>query len=546
MNIPEGMLYLRATWGITMTEFMNALNAELKEEKQLTENGAVGFVTSGSAIVDFNFKMSSYRSKSESDIQHDFAKVFAADRTLAMKMLFFAGDIREGMGERKVFNACMAWLAQEHPDYCSAVIPLIPEYTRWDYVVKLLYGPCDAMAWALIYDQWCADEEKLNFKDPGVSLLAKWLPSINASNTERNGLGKKIARRLGLKERDYRKRLAALRARIKVVERQMSANAWDAIDYNGVPSKANIIYRNAFLKHDATRRMAYLDALKSGDASVKIHSDVAFPYEIAHGYMSDLGWYSRHVRAEDNTLEAMWKALPDYTKGLSTGGTLCVVDGSGSMFDSIGRTNIFAETVAVSIGIYFAEKLTGPFHDKFITFSEKPKLVDLSPYSTLAGKLARALKESDCSNTNIERTFDLILSAAVNGRLKQEELPATVLVISDMEFDNAIEVDNVGSLRFSVPGYAHARVYKTLFQNIETKFRKLGYKLPRLVFWNINSRTSTVPLQENECGVALVSGFSPAIASMVLSGKLDPLEVLMDRLNSKRYDAIGRALVNIK
>lgn len=522
-----------------MTEFMNALQTELKDEKQLTENGAVGYATAGNPLLDFNFKIASYRSKDEDEIVRDFARVFDWNKELAMQMLFFAGDIRQGMGERKVFNACMAWLARIHTPYAAAVVPLIPEYTRWDYVVRLLGTACDETVWRLIEKQIAADVECL-CKDKPVSLLGKWLPSVNASNAERNKLGKKIARRLSLKERDYRRLLVVLRDKIKVVERQMSANAWGDIDYNGVPSKANLLYKNAFLKHDEERRRDYLAKLTKGEEGVKINSSVAFPYDIVHSYMDCSGW-SERIKALDATLEAMWKALPDYTKGCSTGGTICVVDGSGSMCSTIGGTRVTAHDVARSLGIYFSEKLTGPYKDKFITFSDKPKLVDLSAHDTLQGKIDRCMMETECSGTNIEATFDLILRTAVQHKLTQDQLPANILVISDMEFNSAID-----GHRWTFDSCAFNSTMITLFEHIEQKYAQFGYKLPRMVFWNVNSRTCTVPVQTSPCGVALVSGFSPTVASMVFSNKLDPLEVLVDELNSERYAPVKKALSGIK
>ena len=513
---------------MTLNAFSTALNNELNPAFTHTENGALAHSTTGSPLVDFNFKISSYRNCEPNEIVNDFSKVFAQNPKMAVLMLFFAGDIRQGMGERKVFKSCMSWLADNHPEYCNAVIQFIPEYTRWDYAVDMLDGPCDAAAWQLLEKQFLEDVGN-NAQNKPVSLLAKWLPSVNASNKAGNMMGKKIAKRLGLKEAHYRKALASLRRRIDVVEVKMSANQWSEIDYNGVPSKANILYRNAFMRHDSYRRSEYLEALARADENVKINSSVSFPYDIVHAYGDS---YNDLLYDYDATLEAMWKSLPDYTKGHDTNNVICVVDGSGSMGSSIGNTSITAHDVARSLGIYFSEKLAGPFKDKFITFSSSPKLVDLANMTTLHAKIKCCIEHDECANTDIEKTFMLILNTAIHSELTQDQLPGTVLVISDMEFDEAV-------------GYNADYVNKTLFDFIRMKYEQAGYKLPRLVFWNVNSRTGAIPVQENEQGVTFVSGFSPTIASMVFSNKLDPEEVLLDKLQSERYKPIAYAISDI-
>ncbi len=509
--------------------FMTAIENTMKKENVLTENGAIGYRTSGSPLVDFNFRIGSYRGASESEIASDFAKAFDYNPVLAVKMMFFAGDMRGGMGERKVFKSCLHWLS-DHEDFCNAVIDLIPEYTRWDCVVSLLGTACDEAAWRLIKRQLDSDQENMGKGQP-ISLLGKWLPSVNASSKSTNLLGRKMARRLGMRDSQYRRMLSKMRGYLKIVEKKMSSGQWSEIDYNIIPSKANVLYAGAFMRHDPSRRQKYLNALERNDGSAKINASVAFPYDIVSSYMKKYG--------KDKALEAMWKALPDFTKGENAGGTLCVVDGSGSMGCNIGNTKLTAHDVARSLGIYFSERLTGPFKDKFITFSSRPQFVDLSSKKSLWDKIWECDRHDECSNTNIESTFDLILQTAVQHNLKQEDLPRNVLVISDMEFDSCTEQpDLFGHGRFSSG-------MKTLFEHISNRFAKHGYAMPRMVFWNVNSRSKAVPLQENEAGVALVSGFSPAIASMVFSTELDPERILLEKLDSERYRPVEKAIAGL-
>jgi hypothetical protein len=314
----------------------------------------------------------------------------------------------------------------------------------------------------------------------------------------------------------------------------MSANNWKGIDYEKVPSKANIIYKNAFMKHDKTRRSEYLDKLSKGDA--KINSGVAFPYDIVHSYCGYGNLFSK-----DETLEGMWKSLPDYLKGNGSD-TICMVDGSYSMTTTIGRTSLTCMEVAQSLGIYFAERMNGAFNNKFITFSRDPQLVSFNKNWTLRDKIIECRKYTECANTDIYKAFKLILNIAKNNNLKQEEIPQNILILSDMEFDSSSVYIKGMNCSYNEDQFNCS--CKTLFEVISDEYAEYGYKMPKLVFWNICSRTNAVPIQENENGVVLVSGFSPTIASMVFSTKLNPYDVLLEKLNSERYDKVEKAIEN--
>jgi hypothetical protein len=251
--------------------------------------------------------------------------------------------------------------------------------------------------------------------------------------------------------------------------------------------------------------------------------------------MSGNMWSSR-LKAKDVTIEALWKALPDTVKGC--GNTIVVADGSGSMTTTVdNNSRVTALEVANALAIYFAEHSSGQFKDKYITFSERPQFVDFSNCKTLHDKLHTALMHNEVANTNIEKVFDLILTSAVNNHMHQEDLPKNILIISDMEFDSCATCNSYN--RYS---YGRSRISQTLFDTIAQKYAREGYKMPRLVFWNVNSRTGTIPVKENDLGVALVSGFSVNVAKMVMSGKTDPFECLLETLNSERYAPIEEAL----
>lgn len=515
-----------------MNNFMENLRRTIGEDfnESATENGAVGYRTSGKELLDLNFAVSSLRNETPERIKQRFAKAFFENKLLAIKWLFFAGDIRGGLGERRLFRIGMEYLATNEADMAVKLLKLIPEYTRWDNLVVLLDTSLCDEAVAIIKEQLNNDMYEMGRKN-SISLCAKWMPSANASSNETRRLAKVLISKLGMTERQYRKMLTALRSYTNVVEVKMSNREWSGIDYSAVPSRANLIYNNAFLRNDEQRRREYLGKLEKGEA--KINAGVLFPHDIVHKYTA--GRWGAMLNQHDAALEEMWKALPDYVK--ENGNTICVADGSGSMTSAVGGTGVTCLDVANALAIYFAERSSGQFKDKYITFSEHPQLVNLSSGKTLRDKIGIALTHDEVANTNIEAVFDLILTTAIRAHMKQSELPSNILILSDMEFDSCATTSNFGST-----GYRGRGIDKKLFTVIAKRYAEHGYKLPRLVFWNICSRTGTIPVKENDLGVALVSGFSPAIVKMVLSNSTDPFECLLEQLNSERYAPVEQAV----
>ena len=507
--------------------FMDAMRSTLNNEfnVSVTENGAVGYRTTGKALLDLNFAVASLRGMTDYEVANRFKKAFCEDKILAMKWLFFARDAREGLGERRLFRVVLSDLVESNPEMVIPVINLIPEYGRYDDFWCLLDNKESAKIVYKIVDQQLEEDINNMAVNKPISLLAKWMPSSNASSAQTKKYAKQLCKAFGVSERDYRKTLSALRKYLDVVETKMSAKKWSEINYEAVPSRANLIYNNAFLRNDEERRRDYLSKLENGE--VKINASVLYPHDIVHKYSDGDGWRST-LKPTDATVEALWKALPDTVQGC--GNTIVVADGSGSMTTTVGgNTGVTALEVANALAIYFAEHSSGDFKDKYITFSRNPQLVDFSKCKSLHDKLQVALSHSEVADTNIEKVFDLILTTAINGNMSQEDIPQNILIISDMEFNSCA---TCGS----------GRPNQRLFDVIAKKYADAGYKMPRLVFWNVNSRTGTIPVKENELGVALVSGFSVNIVKMVMSGKTDPYECLLETLNSERYTPVEEAL----
>lgn len=499
---------------------MQAYNAE--NSVSYTENGGAGYATTGKALLDLNFAVSSFRNRSEQEIASAFAEAYRESPTYAITWLFFVRDIRGGMGERRLFRTCMRFLAKWHKKEAVAVLDLLPEYGSWDDLVCMLNIPeVKKEVFNIIRKQLLTDIQECNKRNGQVSLLGKWLPSEHCRKRVDRAVAQELMAMLGWSPRKYRKELSALRRKIDVVERKMSANEWQEIKYPNVPSRANLIYSNAFLRHDGERRKAYLDQLSRGE--IKINASTLYPHDIVHKYMcSKMMWHTLNLKI-DPAIEEMWKALPDFIEGDET--TLVVADGSGSMFLQLGSIQTTAWEVAHALALYFAERASGPYKDMYITFSIHPQFVNLKNTRSLVERIACATKYNEPANTNIEAVFELILNTAVKNHISQTDMPKNILIISDMEFD---ECAKNASMR--------------VFDFLKMKYQENGYELPRLVFWNVCSRTNTIPLTQNKNGVVLVSGFSPAVLKMVYTEKLDPWECLIDTLKLPRYKPVWKAL----
>lgn len=502
----------------------------------VTENGAVGYRTTTHALLDLNFMVSSLRNRDEEFIINEFVKAYYESPKYAVKWLFFLRDILEGMGERRTFRICMKYLVKSHPEIAKAVMRLIPEYGRYDDLfvfvgTNLSDDVCDFMKEQLEHDLAAMKENK------PISLLAKWLPSVNTSSQEARKYARLLTNKFGMSEREYRKTLSALRAYGNIVEVKMSASNWKTIEYEKVPAKANLKYDAAFTKHDRERRAEYLFKVFMGET--KLNGKGIMPYEVVHRFLK--GKYYQVGLKDDLLAELMWANIVEQGFQNDWGFDDCIVvaDGSGSMYaNASGSTSITAIEIGSSLAIYFAEQLKGIFHNKAITFSSRPQLIDLDKGKSLKEKLEIMLAYNEVANTNIEAVFSMLLDMAISNEVPAEELPKQVLIISDMEFDSA-----------SAPGYWQRKngewkeFTPALFETIGQRYREAGYQVPRLIFWNVCGRTDTIPQIENEEGICLLSGFSQNAMKIAANReRKDPYESLLQVLDSPRYDAVERAI----
>jgi hypothetical protein len=422
-----------------------------------------------------------------------------------MKLLFFARDIRGGLGERRVFKVILNWLAYNEPSAVRKNIEHVAEYGRYDDLLCLMGTDCEKEMLDVLKAQLDTD---LNALENGgeVSLLAKWLPSVNTSSKEAVLYAKKIAKHFGMSDASYRKTLVALRSHIRIIENNLREKDY-SFDYEKQPSKAMYKYRKAFMRNDGERYSEFLDKVTTGEA--KLHASTLMPYEI----ITPL--FRRNVSDEERkAINTTWISQEDFG---NTENALAVIDGSGSMY---GGANPMPATVALSLGIYFAERNKGAFKNHFITFSEKPQLVEIKGEDIL-DKVRYCHGFNEVANTNIQKVFELILDAAKKNSVPQDELPKKLYIISDMEFDHCADDATM-----------------TNFEYAKSIFEEAGYKLPDVVFWNVASRNRQQPVTKNEQGVALVSGCTPRLFSMIASGEMNPYAFMLEVIENERYAKI--------
>lgn len=481
----------------------------LKREanKTYTENGAVTYRSTQSQCLDLFASIGALRRESDGEITGRFLRAYAENADLAMKTLFYARDIRGGLGERRVFRTILKWLADHEPGSVEKNIPYIAEYGRYDDLLALMGTPCEPAALHCIKARLADDLAALEADQP-VSLLAKWLPSVNASNAEAVRQAKRIARALGMSDARYRKALSALRARIRIIENNLREMDY-TFDYAKQPAKAMFKYRKAFARNDGQRYAAFVDrVVNEGE---QLHTGTLMPYEIIKPFVGR----AKVDEAERRAIDATWRAQEDFTGGENA---LVVIDGSGSMY---GGGEPLPAAVALSLGIYFAQRNTGAFRNHFITFSGHPRLVEIKGRD-ICSQVRYCREFNEVANTNLQRVFELILDTAVNHRVPQEDMPAKLYIISDMEFDCCV---SDGSL--------------TNFEYAQKLFARRGYRLPEVVFWNVASRNRQQPVRMNDAGVALVSGCSPRVFSMLKAGILSPYAFMLEVLGSERYAGIA-------
>jgi hypothetical protein len=480
---------------------MNLVDA-LQTQDTVTENGMTTNSSSLNHCVNLFFQIGAMRGMNKKRLISRFSKAYNEDALTAMKILFWARDVRGGAGERQIFRDILGWLCENHCDVLLKNIQLISEYGRWDDVLTIV-GSTNC---------WVEPLELIKTAlENGDALCAKWMPRKGVkANT--------IRQYLGMTPKEYRKLLVGL---TNVVETSMCSKEWENIDYSKLPSLAASRYQKAFYKNDGERYRAYVDSLVKGTS--KINAGAVYPYDIV-----------KSLRFGDpKVANEQWKSLPNYMEG-SNDKILPVVDVSGSMSCSAGNNpNVTCMNVAISLGLYISERNVGPFKDSFITFSAEPTLQRLN--GSLGDRLKQLYNADWGMNTNIQATFKLILDQAVKHGISQDEMPTKILILSDMEFDSA----TTESPFYSLDGESLPKWNPTAQQMIKGMYEDSGYEMPNIIYWNLHARNSNFPTSSDEMGTELVSGFSPSIMKSILTCEdFTPYKIMMETIDSPRYEPI--------
>ena len=500
-----------------MNTFMNGLTDTFNYG--YTENGGIKHNTTKSMLLDMFAMGAAMRKRSDSDVILMFKNAYEENPEYALKCLFYIRDVRGGQGERRFFRVCMNWLANIHTEAARRNMEYIAEFGRWDDLYCLVGTPLEKEMFEFLRKQLILDIE---CKTP--SLLAKWLKSENASSQETKALGEKTRKAFGLTHRQYRKILSELRKRINVLERLMSAGKWDEIEFDKIPSKAGLMYKNAFARRDIIKEKY---AAFAKDTNTKVNAATLYPYEVVEKalHINDYGW--NNSETDRAMVNKYWDNLPNWLKDANFNG-ICVCDTSSSMHGT-------PINVAISLSLYCAERAGGPFANHYISFASRPQLIKCEGRD-FVDKVQRIYRTNLVDNTNIEAVFDLLLDTAVRNHCPQEDLPQNVVIVSDMQVDAARGIGRNYYNHITGRWENNLNVpMETLMESIRKKWAQHGLKLPCLIYWNVDARDNTI-LDGGE-NVSYVSGFSPSIFRSILTGK-NSVDLMYEVLDNERYAVI--------
>jgi hypothetical protein len=458
--------------------------------------------STANAVVDLFYNAGASRGK---NITPAFAAAFAEDRDLALRVAAWLRDVRGGAGERQLFRDILVYLEHNDRVAAKALVAKVPELGRWDDLFIFNSREMKEVAYTLLGD---ALREK-------NGLAAKWTP-------RQGKIAAEIRNFFGMSPKFYRKSLVEM---TKVVEQNMCAKDWNGINFSHVPSVAASRYKKAFNRNTPTYA-AYVAELmkdpKDRTVEVKVNAGAVYPYDVLKGRINTYG--SSFDITELNLIQKQWEALPNF---VGDANILPLVDVSGSMTTHAGDNNAKSTSaltcleVAVSLGLYLADKNSGKFKDTFLTFSSKPELM------TLRGNINEKISQMVSSNwgmsTDLNSAFNKILDVAIKGKVPNSEMPEMLLILSDMQFNQCVTHDD------------------SAMQMIARKYEAAGYTLPKVVFWNLNASYGNAPVKFDKSGTALVSGFSPAIVKPLLSGDMEdfsPAAVMLKTIMDDRYTVI--------
>lgn len=472
-----------------MNDFVNA--AKAVENETTTTNGMPAYKSTLNANLDFFAKSGNMQYPS---MIEDFENALAEDKDIALRNLLHMRDVRGGKGIRDNFRQLLVHLRDNHPSLIqdTKLIKQIPEVGRWDDLFVLVDNEHKTITNKVI--KFLGTEFK---QEAPNALLCKWLPMKGI-------VASKMRSYVKMLPADYRKRIVANK---KVVETQMSARKWSDIVYQHVPSRAMMIYSKAFRNRDTERFERFIEKVNNGEE--KINAGAVWPHEVAFS-------------GNGNAADAMWKNLPDYLPEDKS--ILVMVDVSGSMeCTAYGKYNCM--DIAVALGIYCAERNKSAFKNLFLTFDSQPEFVSLEKCKTLKQKIEKTKDAEWGGSTNIEAAFEMVLNLAVKNKVSAKDMPSSIMLISDMQFNSAIR------------GYNDH-----IMQMLRRQYEEAGYSMPNIIFWRVDAGVSNMPVKFDENGTCILSSYSPSIITSIFTGQysgLTPMTVMMNALNNDRYSVMG-------
>lgn len=456
-----------------------------------TKEGGIQYEHSLDHAIEFFSKAGSIFSKKgnfyeeRESVLSLFQKIWIVDKELAFKLLMWLRDCRGGAGNRSGARECYKWLSKYDPEWLEINISLLPEIGRWDDLRSLFDSDLEINAAKL----W-----SYNLKEN--ILAAKWADRSD----------KPLQKFLELNEAGLRKLLSKIRKN-HIVEHEMCTKRWNEIEYEKVPSVAISRYTNAFGRHDEERFEKFKEDLKTGKK--KIHASVLFPHDCVRTVL----------HGDPEIGEAQFNELPNFLEGVEER-IIVISDTSGSM-----QTNISGSVEAIHISqgmaLYCSAKISkdNPFHKKFIGFCSEGKFKNWNDMDFAQAIQNRNIFDGAVGSTRIDKALDLILETAKFFNLANEQIPTTLLIISDMQF------------------YSGSGIYGAGCSNSDTeinqalnKWTKANYNKPKIIYWNTDGYAGS-PEVANSYNVALISGFSPAILKAIFSAEdFSPRAIMLKAL----------------
>lgn len=495
---------------------MNKLAESMKKESNetTTMNGAYALKSTGSNLLDLFSRIGSMRNVGAGEIALDFDSAYREDSLLATKLMFYARDIREGLGERRAFRIILKDMAERHPEVVIKNMELIGFYGRYDDLYELVGTKVEKQMWQYMRKQLYDDYTNMKAGKP-VSLLAKWIKLPDSKSKATSAMGSKTMNGMGFRNNRIEgiKMVKELRKYLEIPEIAIAAKDYASINYSKIASQCMRHYKEAFKKHDAERFEEFIGKVNSGE--VKMNAGAITPVEILKQVISCDSWNMQINRKNENVAEAQWKSLPNFAGDKNA---LVMADTSGSMTSNGGAPII----TSIALAMYFAEKNTGAFHNMFMTFSSNPEYIHINENDGLCAKIKKVSEANWGNNTDFQRAYKKILNTAVAHHVPVEDMPEAIIVVSDMQFD--------------VASHDNDKSYVKLWKE---EFEKYGYNVPRLVFWNVNGSMKNTQANKDDPGITLVSGSSATQFKNVIEAiNTTPMEHMMNVLNSDRYSAV--------